>query len=309
MSKKNKSKLLINLEYSLLLLIRMIITIIPLQMAYFLGKIIVSIVFTFDKRHKTRTIQHILHSGIKKTPKDAKILAKKTFLHLSQVLVESFNINSYITSENINEKVSLIASDKVKKQFFNKDKPNNAILVSAHFGNWEFAGIVYSLLSNNLTTSIMRPFDNPKIGELFYKGRIKYKHKLCPKSGAIRPMLTALRKNESIGVISDQHANHIDGVETTFFDQPARTHASVALLHLKTKTPIIVSVLKRLDNNMNFALCCSEPINYVATDDKNYDIAQITQLYTTELEKIIRETPEQWMWTHRRWLNINRKNG
>jgi lauroyl/myristoyl acyltransferase len=29
-------------------------------------------------------------------------------------------------------------------------------------------------------------------------------------------------------------------------------------------------------------------------------------MFTTALEKMIAEKPEQWMWVHRRWLNIHR---
>jgi KDO2-lipid IV(A) lauroyltransferase len=51
----------------------------------------------------------------------------------------------------------------------------------------------------------------------------------------------------------------------------------------------------------------SEPICYKPTGDKEGDIRAVTQLYTTEIEKSVARYPEQWMWAHRRWLNINRK--
>jgi len=47
-------------------------------------------------------------------------------------------------------------------------------------------------------------------------------------------------------------------------------------------------------------------IRYQATDDKEKDLRILTQRYTTELEKLIREEPTQWMWVHRRWLDIDR---
>ncbi len=210
MSKKNKSKLIINIEFFSFLFIRFILKAIPLKLAYILAKLIAQLAFLLDKRHRTRTIEHILHAGVRETNKEAKKLAKRSYLHLSQVLVESFKINSVITSDNIDEYISLKASEKVKKLFFDKENQRNIIAVSAHFGNWEFSGIAYSILSDTPITSIMRPFDNPKIGNFFYDERTRYKHKICPKDGAIKPMLSAIRAKESIGIISDQHANSID---------------------------------------------------------------------------------------------------
>jgi hypothetical protein len=37
------------------------------------------------------------------------------------------------------------------------------------------------------------------------------------------------------------------------------------------------------------------------TDDRQRDIAEATQALHTVFERWIREAPEQWMWTHRKW--------
>ena len=37
------------------------------------------------------------------------------------------------------------------------------------------------------------------------------------------------------------------------------------------------------------------------TGDFKADIAATTAAYTSEIEKIIRQYPEQWMWIHKRW--------
>ena len=107
-------------------------------------------------------------------------------------------------------------------------------------------------------------------------------------------------------MLADQHASTGDGVVTNFFGHPARSHSSPAKLHLKTKVPILVTVLRRTDNPLCFEFACHDPIIFEATGNNEQDIQAITQLYTTALEDLIRQAPEQWLWTHRRWLNLNR---
>ena len=67
-------------------------------------------------------------------------------------------------------------------------------------------------------------------------------------------------------------------------------------------------VTRRLDNNFNFEFVLGDLIRYTPTGNKENDIKNVTQMYTTALEKLITEQPEQWMWVHRRWLNINRRS-
>jgi KDO2-lipid IV(A) lauroyltransferase len=38
-----------------------------------------------------------------------------------------------------------------------------------------------------------------------------------------------------------------------------------------------------------------------STGDRKADIHSTTAAYTAEIEKIIRQYPDQWMWIHKRW--------
>jgi KDO2-lipid IV(A) lauroyltransferase len=43
------------------------------------------------------------------------------------------------------------------------------------------------------------------------------------------------------------------------------------------------------------------PIDVPRTEDRNADIYEATAAMQAELEKSIRQNPDQWMWTHDRW--------
>jgi len=45
----------------------------------------------------------------------------------------------------------------------------------------------------------------------------------------------------------------------------------------------------------------SEPIETLATGDRERDLRANTQRYMIEIEKVIRQHPEDWLWMHRRW--------
>ena len=304
---KKKSNILINIEYVTFYFFYTLIRITPLKIAYILSNFFCRIICFFDVKHRNRVIQHVMHAKVITNRKEAKKFAYKNFSHFSRVLVEVFKIEQLIKKGNISDYVELKATPKAYEAFFGENR-TNAIIVTAHYGNWELSGMGYYFLTNFPVTAIMRPFNNPKIGKIFIKKREAAGHELFPKEGAIKALLKALKKGNSIGIIADQHAGTMEGVEVEFFGQPARAHISPALMHLKTQIPIMVGVTRRKPGyKFQYEYIVSDPIMYTPTADKEADIKNLTQIYTSELEKLIAEDPSQWLWAHRRWLNINRK--
>lgn len=303
-SKKERGKLVIEVEYLLFMLAVSAIRALPLKICYSLANAFSLLLFLADIKHQRRAVQHILHSGIVKTDAEARSLARANFRHIAKLFVEIVKSDQIITKTNFREHI------EIEMQEFSKEiligKPRQVILATAHIGNWELAGTGYTMCADADMTSIMRPLNNPRIGEYIYKRRTLHRHKTFSRDKGLKPFLAAIKAGDTITIVSDQHASRNEGVVTSFFGHPARTHATAALLHLKTGIPILMCVLVRLDDDFHFRFVGSNPIIYKPTGDKKADIQRIAQLYTDEIEAVIRKYPEQWLWSHRRWLDVNR---
>ena len=302
-----KSTLLISFEYFFFRLAMNIVKILPLWLCFKIAELGGRLFFIFDIRHRNRTIQHLLHAGIVKTQTEAVALTRKNFIHFAKVGLEIFKCRQLMIRENISEILKISGSDKSKELFFSPTgNSKQAIVICAHFGNWEAAGQGVTISSGIPLLSVMRPFDNPKIGEYINSRREGHTHEVVAKKGAVRPLLVALKKGYSIAMMADQNAGENEGIVVDFFGHPARTHSSPALLHLKTGVPILVLMPRRVSDDFKFEFIISDPIIHAPTENKEKDIKEITQKFTSEIEKSVRLYPEQWMWAHRRWLDINR---
>ncbi len=296
------------MEYAAFLAAYLLLRPVPIRVAFFISRIIARFFYILDARHRKRTIKHIMHAGLAETEEKAIPMAKENFRHFARLAVEILKMPGYINPDSIEKHIRISGSEKAKKLFFEKGADGKAqspaIVVTAHFGNWEIAGISYNILSGIPLLTVMRPLDNPKIGNFLYQRRQGFNHRICDKSGAVKPLLSALKKGESVCIISDQHASRTEGVETSFFGHPARTHSSPAMLHRRTAVPILVSVPMRTEGVFQFEFLCADPIMFTPTDNKEKDIREITQSLTSALEKLIRHDPAQWLWAHRRWLDV-----
>ena len=300
---KKKSNFIIWVEYIPFWLFYQFIRLLPLKTAYAISSGIMSCAYYLDTKHRTRTINHMLHAGIVKDRKEAVKLAKKCFHEFSMLLAEIFKMDQCYDKA----KITVTGPEESVREFYKKTAQSKThILCVAHYGNWEVAGHAYCEASGRTMASMMRPFDNPKIGNLILSHRASPLHSLIPKNLGIRQGLKALNEERIFTVLIDQHASRNEGVETVFFGHPCRTHKTPALMHLKTGHPIIPEVTRRLPGkDFRFEIALGNMIVYKPTDDKERDIQTITQMCTTELEKLIRQQPEQWMWAARRWLDMD----
>ena len=306
--KHEESRWRIRLEYYPLKLLYHIIRLLPLPCAYRFARFIGRLLYRVDSLHRKRTVEHILHAKVTADPKAARKMARRVFEHFSMLLIEIFKADQCF---DLN-KVRLVGDPETIRRCFPHDgQPagESCIIVTAHYGNWEIAGGAMALLAGNPLVSLMRPFSNPLIGEMILRNRRTPVHEVLDKSGGIRGVLKALRTHKNIALLIDQHAAESEGVENVFFGQPCRTHTSPALLHLKTGITIMPEVTRRLPGDrFEFEMEVGPLIDYKPTGDTAKDVQLLTQMCTDALEKLIRKEPEQWLWAHRRWLNINRKH-
>ncbi len=301
--KHQKSKFRIYLEFIPFYGLYQLIRLLPLRVAYAIAAGLFRGLYRADSKHRNRTIQHLLHAGVAKDRAEAERIAHGCYRQFSRLLVEIVKMDQCFRLE----KTRSVGSADAIAQALNPDRPNrNVIIVTAHYGNWEVAGSAFSLTARIPMVSIMRAFANPLIGDMILKHRASGVHELVPKETGLRHLLRALRDGKNVSILIDQHAAGSEGVETTFFGHPCRTHMTPALLHLKTGIPILPELTRRVSDDFEFEFVVGDLIQYTPTGDKERDIQAVTQLCTDALEKLIAEQPDQWLWTARRWLDINR---
>ena len=107
-------------------------------------------------------------------------------------------------------------------------------------------------------------------------------------------------------LLCDQDAGR-SGVFVDFFDRPASTFKSIALLALQYNALIVVGGAFRLPESsqhdcrwIRFNLATQDIIDSADFQGAN-GINELTQRFTSSLEALIRIAPEQYFWVHRRW--------
>jgi Kdo2-lipid IVA lauroyltransferase/acyltransferase len=168
------------------------------------------------------------------------------------------------------------------------------LFATAHLGNWELSAFAHALFRSPMEV-VVRPLDNPLIDALVERRRALSGNRPIAKQEAARAILKALKANQAVGILIDQNSAPEAGVFVDFFGVPACAPVGFAKLAARSGAAVIPG----------FALWSEQERRYVLrfypAVPMTGDAASDTQAIQTQLERVIREYPEQWLWIHRRW--------
>lgn len=178
-------------------------------------------------------------------------------------------------------------------------KKRGVILISGHFGNFEWLGQMHAFLGYKIN-GIAKKQSNPYVNDFVYNIRRRNGVGIIYTKRAMKEAIEVLKRNEIVGIVNDQDAGK-KGLFVQFMGRPSSTAAGSAVLHLRTGAPLIfIAAIRRdfgqFDVYYEKIYDAGEPQE--VTTEK---IIEITQQYVTRLEKWVRQYPEQWFWMHRRW--------
>ena len=91
------------------------------------------------------------------------------------------------------------------------------------------------------------------------------------------------------------------GVFVDFFGMPASTTDGMARLALATGAPVIPVFMVRQTDSIHHKITILPAIYAEKTRDREKDVREYTQRYTSTLEDMVRAHPDHWNWIHRRW--------
>jgi KDO2-lipid IV(A) lauroyltransferase len=175
-----------------------------------------------------------------------------------------------------------------------------AILVSGHFSNWEVMAAVIVHLGVKCQVTY-RAANNPYIDKRIIDTRRSYGVTLmAPKGGdGSREVLAAMAEGEAVAFLNDQKFNK--GVVAPFFGVPVTTAPGPTRLTLRFDCPMIPMSVERIGRQARFRVTIWDDIAPGKTGDRTADIQRGVENVNAFVEARVREHPEEWFWTHKRW--------
>lgn len=175
-------------------------------------------------------------------------------------------------------------------------KSEGVLLLSAHFGNWEYGHYFYGRHVHALNF-IVRRIDNPYLESCRVANNHRYGVNILYKEVGLKAAIKNLRKGQDLVIFADQKANPREGVAGRFFGRNSTSIPLVASFAKKFQLPIVPMFVVRRGNSSTHELTFLPELAYGPGDS----VDEITQRQNDIIEKMIRRHPDHWLWMHRRW--------
>jgi lauroyl/myristoyl acyltransferase len=173
------------------------------------------------------------------------------------------------------------------------------ILAGAHLGSVSLVGQIVPALGYPMTALVeqIRP---QRLYDFFAGQRQRFGLTVLPAGGAaVRALLTALHRNEVLGLVTDRDVTGT-GPMVRFFDATTQFADGPAVLALRTGAPILPAVVVR-KARARFDAIIEPPVEFIASDDNKRNVMELTQSMAKRLQYHVGTHPEQWTVFQNRW--------
>jgi KDO2-lipid IV(A) lauroyltransferase len=254
----------------------------------------------YGRRH-ARALANLAIAFPEKTPAERQAIALAMWENLGRVMAETMQLDRILKEPSRIE----IENPELLGRY--AGKMGSAIACSMHMGNWELA--MWPLTNIGAKPAgVYRLVDNPYVdlylrsqrkelypGGLFARGQAQ-----GMKSGhdTARMIGSYVRQGGRLGFLADLYDRK--GVAVPFFGEPARSTVIPVMLARRLGTRLWVGRCVRVGKESRFRVRMRE-VKVPWTNDPDADTKAALTEMQAQFEAWIRETPEQWMWSNRRW--------
>ncbi|MFC0876329.1 lysophospholipid acyltransferase family protein [Saccharicrinis sp. FJH2] len=291
------------LVYILLKIFAKITSFIPFAFFYAFADVIYIALYYGFKYRRNIVRSNLASSFPEKTEHERLLIEKKFFHHLADIFVESFKAFG-MKPEAITKRHHLIPSES----FSTYESTNQSILVvTGHYGNWEWGALSAPLQAGFKFVAINKRIKNPHIDAFIHKNRSRYGTVLDQIKNTSDIFQHYHDKHAAFILVADQSPGikHMDQAYwIDFLNRETPCLHGPEKYARKYNLPVIYLEIMKIKRGY-YELRTEE----LVSDPSALEDGEITKRYMNRLEKTIREKPEYWLWSHRRWKRQRPANG
>ncbi len=289
------------LEYALLLTLVGVVRLMPVDVAASVSARIWGFVAPRLRRHR-RALENLALAYPEKTPAEREAIARAMWTNLGRVMAETMQIDRLLSDPG---RITIV-NERMFRRY--KDKLGSAVGCSLHMGNWELAIWPFVVAGAN-PAAVYRTVKNPYVdaylrhqrrdlypGGLLGKGKVDGNWEEGQRTA--RQITDFVRNGGRLGLVCDLYDKN--GLPVPFFGHDARSVTIPAMIARRLGARIWLARCLRIGTESRFKVEVKE-LRVPRSANSGEDVKWITAAMQREFEAWIREAPEQWMWSNRRW--------
>ncbi len=272
--------------------INWLITLLPLDVLYLSSDVLYLFLSRFYRRRIVE--ENLRNSFPEKTPEELLEIEKKFYRHLADLFVETLKL-THMTNKELKRRFTLNNPELLDHLY---KGGRDLAVVHSHYNNWEWL-VCLPLYSDYKVVSIYKPLQDKRFDSFINRNRTRNNLSITPMTHVVREIIKNRKKNirAMYGFIADQTPAKPDiKYWTQFMNQETPVYLGIEKIALKYDMAVVFLNVQKIRRG-HYSLI----VELLFESTAGLPEYLVTETHVHRLEKLIREKPEYWIWTHLRW--------
>jgi KDO2-lipid IV(A) lauroyltransferase len=272
-----------------------VMTLLPLKILYIFSDILFLLLYYYPSYRRKVVDENLRNSFPEKSAKEIALIGKKFYRHLADIFIETLKL-THLSNKELKKRLT-VSNPEFLDALYNSGR--DLVVVGSHYNNWEWLIVGLPLYTKYKCIGIYKPLQNKLFERFINSMRLRNDTGLAPMNLIVRNIIDNQRKN-------------IRALYAFAADQtPAKAEIRYYTPFLNQETPVFLGV-EKIASKYDMAIVF---FNFQKIRRGYYNLTvellfnrtiglpeyKVTETHVKRLEEIIRENPEFWIWTHRRW--------
>ncbi|MFH0763557.1 MAG: hypothetical protein V1927_00955, partial [Candidatus Omnitrophota bacterium] len=188
--------------YVLVRVLNIIFSVLPVSFALWLGRRFGVVAFWVNKKRRLIAYANLKAAfANEKSPRELRAITRRVYQNMVQTFMEVLNLTK-VNKRYVDRYIDIINIERIQNA---ARSGRGTILLTAHFGDWELSSLVSSAVGFPITV-LVREQKMKRLTELLNRLRESNGCKVIRKGMDVKNLITALKENKIVGILSDQDA-------------------------------------------------------------------------------------------------------
>jgi len=269
-----------------------LMSLLPFRVLYIISDVVYAIVFYLFKYRREVVMNNLGIAFPEKTEAERLKIAKQFYHNLIDTFIESVKFISISVKTALKRSSADIEpiNELIAKGY-------NVHAMACHQFNWEYTTILYPLKLKAPFVGVYMPIANKTLNRIFYNMRKRHGTVLVSATEFKTRMHHVFSGHYVLALAADQNpGDPSNAYWVNFFGRPAPFVTGPARGAVKNNTAIIMAGFKKIKRGHYHFDC-----KVLTESASQFTPQQLTVMYKSEVERIIRQDPANYLWSHRRW--------
>jgi KDO2-lipid IV(A) lauroyltransferase len=265
----------------------------PFWFIYLLSGGFFSIVYYFPGYRRKVVRQNLKNAFPEKTEIEIKLIEKRFYHHFCDLTLETIKMRG-MKPADFGVRMKVANAELINSYF---EKGRSVMVLTMHYNNWEW-GTYLSVHLKHKSLAVYKPLQDAAFDRLMNETRTKFGTELIRNDQIYKRVLKAEKQNELVFIwlAGDQTPPVFHKSWFRFLNQDALFYPGPAIISKRFGQPVFFQRIEKTSRGKyktTFELLFENPTQFSETE--------IIKTYIRRMEEVIREKPEFYLWSHKRW--------